>query len=116
MDAKLLRRNFLIGGGSSMLVAATGVRPVAAKPVENKTVTPEEQANVRLLKAFLGSWAKPNMDVTKFLKIFARGPLVATARIDTVNIPRKPVQTLEVAGVAIIKDHKIQEYCDYIIS
>lgn len=49
-----------------------------------------------------------------YLKILARGPLVATSRVDVVKVPGKPDVPVKVAGVAIIKDGKIQEYCDYI--
>ena len=44
------------------------------------------------------------------LDLFARGPLVASSRIDTIKRPGKPDEILKIAGVCIIKDGKIQEY------
>jgi limonene-1,2-epoxide hydrolase len=52
----------------------------------------------------------------KFLDVFARGPLVATHRIDTVVTPGKPDQTMEVFGVFLVKNGKIQEWSDYLLS
>ena len=52
----------------------------------------------------------------KFLDVFARGPLVATHRIDTVLTPGKPDQSMEVYGVFLLKDGKIQEWSDYLVS
>ena len=53
---------------------------------------------------------------THILKLFARGPLVASSRIDTIKRPGKPDEILKIAGVCIIRDGMIQEYCDYIIA
>jgi limonene-1,2-epoxide hydrolase len=50
------------------------------------------------------------------IKLFARGPLVASSRVDTIKRPGKPDEILKIAGVCIIKDGKIQEYCDYIVT
>jgi limonene-1,2-epoxide hydrolase len=51
----------------------------------------------------------------KFLDVFARGPLVTTHRIDTVVTPGKPDQNMEIFGVFLLKDGKIQEWNDYIV-
>jgi limonene-1,2-epoxide hydrolase len=51
----------------------------------------------------------------KILNIFARGPLVATSRVDIIKIPGKPDAIFNTAGVHIVKDGKIQEYTDYIV-
>jgi limonene-1,2-epoxide hydrolase len=51
----------------------------------------------------------------KYLKVLARGPLVATSRVDTIKVPGKPDAIYKVAGAAVIKGGKIQEYCDYIV-
>jgi limonene-1,2-epoxide hydrolase len=51
----------------------------------------------------------------KFLDVFARGPLVTTHRVDTVVTPGKPDQTMEVLGVFLLKDGKIQEWTDFIV-
>jgi hypothetical protein len=50
------------------------------------------------------------------IKLFVRGPLVASSRVDTIKRPGKPDEILKIAGVCIIKGGKIQEYCDYIIA
>jgi hypothetical protein len=42
--------------------------------------------------------------------------LVASSRVDTIKRPGKPDEILKIAGVCIIKDGKIQEYCDYILT
>jgi limonene-1,2-epoxide hydrolase len=52
----------------------------------------------------------------KILKLLALGPLVATSRIDTAKVAGKPDAAFKVAGVAIIKGGKIQEYCDYVVA
>jgi len=51
----------------------------------------------------------------KHLDEFARGPLVANHRIDTVVTPGKPDKDMEVFGVFLLKDGKIQEWTDYIL-
>jgi len=53
---------------------------------------------------------------SKIVKVLARGPLVATSRVDTIKIPGQPDEVVKLAGVCIIKDGKIQEYCDYIVT
>ncbi len=53
---------------------------------------------------------------TKILHLMARGPLVATSRVDTVKLPGKPAESIKIAGVAIIKHGQFQEYCDYIVA
>jgi limonene-1,2-epoxide hydrolase len=53
--------------------------------------------------------------IIKILDIFARGPLVATSRVDTIKVPGKPDVIFDTAGVHIVKDGKIQEYADYIV-
>jgi hypothetical protein len=50
------------------------------------------------------------------LQLFVRGPLVASSRIDTIKRPGKPDEFVKIAGVCIIKDGMIQEYCDYIVA
>jgi hypothetical protein len=50
------------------------------------------------------------------IKLFVRGPLVASSRMDTIKRPGKPDEVLKIAGVCIIKHGMIQEYCDYIIA
>jgi limonene-1,2-epoxide hydrolase len=52
----------------------------------------------------------------KILELLARGPLVATSRIDVAKLAGKPDAVFKVAGVAIINGKKIQEYCDYIVT
>jgi limonene-1,2-epoxide hydrolase len=51
----------------------------------------------------------------KYVDLLARGPLVASSRIDTVKAAGKPDVPFKIAGVAIFKNGKIQEYCDYIV-
>lgn len=51
----------------------------------------------------------------KFLDVFARGPLVTNHRIDTVLTPGKPDKAMEVVGVFLLKDGKIQEWADYLV-
>ena len=51
----------------------------------------------------------------KFLDVFARGPLVTTHRIDTQVAPGKPDVKMEVLGVFLLKDGKIQEWTDYLV-
>ena len=48
-------------------------------------------------------------------RVFAHGPLVAAARVDTIKRPSK-TEVVSVASVCIIKDGLITEYCDYILS
>jgi limonene-1,2-epoxide hydrolase len=50
------------------------------------------------------------------LEVFARGPLVATSRIDTVKVPGKPDEIFEAVGVCIVKDGQFREYCDYVVT
>ncbi len=57
-----------------------------------------------------GAWLE-----IKLLDIFARGPLVATSRIDIMKIPGQPDVPFGVAGVHIINDGKFIEYIDYVI-
>lgn len=57
-----------------------------------------------------GAW----MEI-KLLDVFARGPMVATSRIDVLKVPGKPDVPFGIAGVHIIKDGKIIEYIDYVI-
>ncbi len=52
----------------------------------------------------------------KYLEIFAKGPLVATSRIDTMNVPGKGKTDFSCAGVHVIKDGKLIEYTDYVLS
>jgi limonene-1,2-epoxide hydrolase len=52
----------------------------------------------------------------KYLDIFARGPVVATSRIDTIIIPGKAKTLYPIAGVHVIKDGRLVEYTDYILS
>ena len=70
------------------------------------------EAAAKQLKAGMPPGARVSIKVHK---IFARGPVVATARTDTMKVPGKPDALFEVAGVHIVKDGKIQEYCDYLI-
>jgi limonene-1,2-epoxide hydrolase len=50
------------------------------------------------------------------LEVFARGPLVATSRVDTIMAPGKPDQVFKAVGVCIVKDRQFHEYCDYILT
>jgi len=52
----------------------------------------------------------------KTFEIFARGPLVATSRIDIIKEPGKPDAAYPIAGVHIIKDGKFIEYTDYVFT
>lgn len=47
--------------------------------------------------------------------IFARGPLVATSRVDVIKVPGQADQAFNVAGVHIVKDGKLVEYTDYLV-
>jgi limonene-1,2-epoxide hydrolase len=160
MKSQSTRRKLLVGGGIAVLAAAGGAQLAAAKRTDTGSMTATEQANVELLKEFLASWSKPNLDIdrltaeyiapnasirwfddepvvigpvaaavaakraagndvrveTKFFEILARGPLVATSRVDTIKLPGKPDESFKVAGVVIIKDGKFQEYCDYLVA
>jgi limonene-1,2-epoxide hydrolase len=51
----------------------------------------------------------------QFLDVFARGPLVTTHRIDTLVAPGKADVKMEVLGVFLLKDGKIQEWTDYLV-
>jgi hypothetical protein len=48
------------------------------------------------------------------IKLFAWGPLVASSRMDTFKRSGKPDEVPKIAGLCIIKDGMILEYCDYI--
>jgi limonene-1,2-epoxide hydrolase len=50
----------------------------------------------------------------KILQTFAKGPVVANSRVDTVAAPGKPDQIIKVAGVFIVKNGKIKEWDDYL--
>lgn len=50
------------------------------------------------------------------LDVFARGPLIATSRIDIFTEPGKPAKHYPIAGVHIIKNGKFIEYTDYIFT
>jgi limonene-1,2-epoxide hydrolase len=52
----------------------------------------------------------------KILQTFAKGPMVANSRVDTVTAPGKPDQIIKVAGVFIVKNGKIKEWDDYLTS
>jgi limonene-1,2-epoxide hydrolase len=47
--------------------------------------------------------------------IWAHGPVVATSRLDTVKVPGRPDTLFKTAGVAVVQNGKIVEYCDYVI-
>jgi limonene-1,2-epoxide hydrolase len=49
-------------------------------------------------------------------EIFARGPLVATSRIDTIKVPGKADEIFKAVGVCIVRDGQFHEYCDYIVT
>ena len=51
----------------------------------------------------------------RYLDEFARGPVVTNHRVDTVLTPGKPDKDMEVLGVFLLKDGKIQEWTDYIL-
>lgn len=57
-----------------------------------------------------GSWAEIRLD-----NLFAKGQLVATARLDVIKIPGQPDQVFDTAGLHIIKDGKFIEYTDYVV-
>ena len=48
--------------------------------------------------------------------IWAHGPLVATSRLDVIKIPGKPDSLFKTAGVAVVKNGKFVEYCDYVFT
>jgi len=50
----------------------------------------------------------------KILQTFAKGPVVANSRVDTVVAPGKPDQVIKVAGVFVVKNGKIKEWDDYL--
>ncbi len=52
----------------------------------------------------------------KYLEVFAKGPLVATSRIDTMDVPGTGKTDFACAGVHVIKDGKFIEYTDYVFS
>ena len=52
----------------------------------------------------------------KVLQTFAKGPVVVNSRIDTVVAPGKPDQVIKVAGVFIVKNGKIREWDDYLLT
>jgi len=47
--------------------------------------------------------------------IWACGPVIATSRLDTVKAPGKPDMIFNTAGVAVVRNGKFVEYCDYVI-
>ena len=49
----------------------------------------------------------------RYLEIFARGPLVVTRRIDTIEAPGKTDAAYELVGVFVVKDGKIIEWSDF---
>ena len=159
MNKQLARRELLVGSGIAVLAAAGGVQLAVAKDTGSGGMTETEKANVKLVKEFLASWSKPDLDIdkltaryiaptasvrwfddepvtigpeaaaaaakraagndvrmeTKIHGVFARGPLVATSRVDTIKLPRKPDGSFNIAGVIIVKDGKFLEYCDYVV-
>jgi limonene-1,2-epoxide hydrolase len=64
-------------------------------------------------KTFIGDGSRIKVRV---LRTFAKGPLVANSRIDTVTTPGKPDQIIKVAGVFIVKNGKIKEWDDYLLT
>jgi limonene-1,2-epoxide hydrolase len=48
--------------------------------------------------------------------IWTHGPLVATSRLDVIKIPGKPDTLFKTAGVAVVKNGKFVEYCDYVFT
>jgi limonene-1,2-epoxide hydrolase len=63
-------------------------------------------------KKGIGSNFRVSIDIQD---IFARGPLVATSRVDTIKVPGKAGEIFKAVGVCIVKDGQFHEYCDYII-
>jgi len=53
--------------------------------------------------------------IIKIYQLFAKGPMVACHRLDTIRIPGKPDTLFNTAGVAFVKEGRIVEYADYII-
>jgi limonene-1,2-epoxide hydrolase len=53
---------------------------------------------------------------TKMISVYEAGPVVVAHRTDTVNTPGKPDQSFEVVGVFAVKDGKIKEWIDYMIT
>jgi len=47
--------------------------------------------------------------------IWACGPVIATSRLDTIKAPGKPDMVFQTAGVAVVRNGKFIEYCDYVI-
>ena len=52
----------------------------------------------------------------KILQTFAKGPVVVNSRVDTVVAPGKPDQVIKVVGVFVVKDDKIKEWDDYLLT
>jgi limonene-1,2-epoxide hydrolase len=50
----------------------------------------------------------------RYLEIFARGPVVVTRRIDTIQIAGKPDAPYEIVGIFVVKDGKITEWTDFL--
>jgi limonene-1,2-epoxide hydrolase len=53
--------------------------------------------------------------VIKIYRVFVRGPVVTTSRLDRIKVPGKPDQLFPTAGVHIVKNGKIVEYTDYVV-
>ena len=52
----------------------------------------------------------------QFLDVFARGPLVVTHRIDTQVAPGQADKAMEVVGVFLVRDGRIKEWTDYLVT
>jgi limonene-1,2-epoxide hydrolase len=159
MNSQSTRREIFFGGGLAMLAAATNAQLADAKGIQAYKLSAVEMANVTLVREFLASWDREDLDIDKLLAryiapnapvrwfdsapavfgpeaaaieakkgtgsnfrvaidihdVFARGPLVATSRVDTIKVPGKPNEILKAVGVCIVRDGQFHEYCDYIV-
>jgi limonene-1,2-epoxide hydrolase len=88
-----------------MLAADASVRMYFDKPpIIGASAVGEEMSK------FMGLKDKVNVEIHK---IFAEGPIVVTARTDTLTSPGKPDQVFKIVGVFCVRNGKIQEWADY---
>jgi limonene-1,2-epoxide hydrolase len=88
--------------------------PCLVRPVEDK---PALTAPAEAAKVFI-DFMKDGSRVGRvdFDRVMATGPLVVTRRKDIVLVPGKPNVVYDVAGVFLVKDGKIREWIDYIVT
>ena len=66
--------------------------------------------------AFKGFVSDGSRVKVKILQTFAKGPVVVNSRVDTVVSAGKPDQVFKVAGVFVVKNGKIKEWADYLVT